>query len=498
MSPHPARSLPLGFRPVRGRPSRPSLSRLAGGLFLSLFALLLGLLPAPAQAASLTEVTGFGSNPGNLQMFRYVPDGLPAGRPLVVALHGCTQSAAAYDNETGWTRWADQWGFALLLPQQRSANNANSCFNWFQSADFSRGQGEALSVKQMTDRMAADHGTDRSRVYVTGLSAGGAMTAVMAASYPDVFAGAAVVAGVPFDCARTVAAAFGCMSPGSDLGARQWGDKVRAAYPLYTGPYPVMAVWHGTADGTVVPMNMNELVEQWADVHGTDTVADVSDTVQGHPHKVYRGSGGRAVVESYSLTGMGHGQPVDPGSGEAQCGIAGAYVLDADICGSYWIGRSWGLAAPDGGGTLPAPSAPAVAAVTDASVSLTWGAVAGAASYRVLRDGAVAGTPSSTSFTDAGLSPGTTYTYTVSAVDGSGAAGAPSAPVRVTTTGAPHACHTDNNYNHVAAGRAHQVLGTVYANGSGQNMGLYNVFVTHTLEEVSPGHFVIADSGCPS
>jgi poly(hydroxyalkanoate) depolymerase family esterase len=469
-----------------------------GGLLLSLFALLLGLLPAPAQAASLTEVTGFGSNPGNLQMFRYVPDGLPAGRPLVVALHGCTQSAAAYDNETGWTRWADEWGFALLLPQQRSANNANSCFNWFQPADFSRGQGEALSVKQMVDRMAADHGTDRSRVFVTGLSAGGAMTAVMAASYPDVFAGAAVVAGLPFDCARTAAAAFGCMTPGSDLGARQWGDKVRAAYPSYAGPYPTMAVWHGTADATVAPVNMTELVEQWTDVHGTDPVADVSDTVQGHPHKVYRGNGGLDVVETYSLTGMGHGQPVDPGTGEAQCGIAGAYVLDANICGSHRIGRSWGLAAPDGGGTLPAPSTPVVTAVSDSSVSLTWGAVAGAVSYRVLRDGAVAGTTSSATFTDTGLSPGSTYTYTVSAVGGSGAAGTPSAPVGATTTGAPHACHTDNNYNHVAAGRAHQVLGTVYANGSGQNMGLYNVFVTHTLEETSPGHFVIADSGCPS
>ncbi|WP_116428422.1 extracellular catalytic domain type 1 short-chain-length polyhydroxyalkanoate depolymerase [Streptomyces spongiicola] len=467
-------------------------------MLLPLLALLFGLLPAPAQAASLTEVTGFGSNPGGLRMFRYVPDGLPGGRPLVVALHGCTQSAAAYDDETGWTRWADAWGFALVLPQQRSANNAGSCFNWFQRTDVSRGQGEALSVRQMVDRMAADHGTDRSRVYVTGLSAGGAMTAAMAASYPDVFAGAAVVAGVPFDCARTLAAAFGCMSPGSDLGARQWGDRVRAAYPSYPGPYPVMAVWHGTADGTVAPVNMTELVEQWTDVHRTDAVADDEDTVAGHPHKVYRDSGGRAVVESYSLTGMGHGQPVDPGSGESQCGTTGPYVLDANICGSYWIGRTWGLGTPDGGGTLPAPSAPAVTSVGDSSVSLTWGAVEGAASYRVLRDGAVAGTSPSTSFTDSGLSPGTTYAYTVSAVDGSGAAGAPSAPVQATTTGTPNACHTDNTYNHVAAGRAHQVQGTVYANGSGQNMGLYNVHVSRTLQETSPGYFVIADSGCPS
>ncbi|MEV0961587.1 fibronectin type III domain-containing protein [Streptomyces sp. NPDC049910] len=173
-------------------------------------------------------------------------------------------------------------------------------------------------------------------------------------------------------------------------------------------------------------------------------------------------------------------------------------MLDANVCGSYWIGRTWGLGGQDGGGTLPAPSAPAVTAIGGSSVSPAWGAVEGAASYRVLRDGAVAGTSPSTSFTDSGLSPGTTYAYSVSAVDGAGAAGAPSAPVQVTTTEAPNACHTDNTYNHVAAGRAHQVQGTVYAYGSGQNMGLYDLYVTHILEETSPGYFVIADSGCPS
>lgn len=325
---------------VRRPRSRPAS---VSALILSLIILVLGLSPAPAQAASLQEVTGFGSNPGNLRMFRYVPDGLPAGRPLVVALHGCTQSAAAYDDETGWTKWADQWGFALLLPQQKSTNNYNSCFNWFQPTDTSRGYGEALSIKQMTDRMETDYGSDASRVYVTGLSAGGAMTSAMAASYPDVFAGAAVVAGIPYDCARNVFAGLLCMNPGVDLTPTQWGDKVRAAYPSYGGSWPTMSVWHGSDDTTVQPINMTEIVEQWTDVHGTDTVADTSDTVQGYPHRVYRDGSGRAVVESYSITGMAHGQPVDPGSGATQCGVASQYLPDEGICASYWIGRFWGL-----------------------------------------------------------------------------------------------------------------------------------------------------------
>src|SRR5688572_3562409 len=84
-------------------------------------------LAAPARAASLGPVTGFGSNPGNLAMYAYRPDALPAGAPLVVALHGCTQSATDYFDNAGWPRFADRWGFALVLPEQRTANNANRC-----------------------------------------------------------------------------------------------------------------------------------------------------------------------------------------------------------------------------------------------------------------------------------------------------------------------------------------------------------------------------------
>lgn len=85
-----------------------------------------------------------------------------------------------------------------------------------------------------------------------------------------------------------------------------------------------MSVWHGSSDTKVAPMNMTEIVEQWTNVHGTDATADVSDTVQGYPHNVYRDGSGRAVVESYSITGMPHGQPVDPGSAATQCGIGQA------------------------------------------------------------------------------------------------------------------------------------------------------------------------------
>ncbi|WP_442914297.1 extracellular catalytic domain type 1 short-chain-length polyhydroxyalkanoate depolymerase [Kribbella sp. NBC_01245] len=207
---------------------------------------------------------GFWVESGGLRMFRYVPPGLGEGRPVVVALHGCTQSAAAYDDEPGWVALAQQAGFSLVLPQQQSANNASKCFNWFEQADTARGSGEALSIKQMADRMVSDLGSDAERVFVTGLSAGGSMAAVMLVTYPEVFAGGAVVAGLPYRCATSLAQAFGCQNPGADLSPRQWGDKVRAGAGS-AGRWPKVSIGHGTADYTVAYRNLTELMEQWTD-----------------------------------------------------------------------------------------------------------------------------------------------------------------------------------------------------------------------------------------
>lgn len=330
----------------------------------------LALALTSTAAFAQAEVTGFGSNPGNLRMFKYVPAGLPANAPMVVALHGCSQTASSYDTETGWQLFADRWQFALLLPQQQSANNSSGCFNWFELGDISRGQGETLSIKQMVDRMAADHGIAPSRVYVTGLSAGGAMTSALIAAYPDVFAGGAIVAGIPYRCATSQSAAFSCMSPGSDLTPAQWGDKVRAA-STWTGPWPIVSIWHGDADYVVRPANQKESMEQWTNVHGIDQTADVSETVGGYPHKVYMNAAGQPRVETWTITGMGHGTPVDPGTGETQCGTAGAYILDVNLCSSYYIARFFGLDNLDGIPPTVSITSPANGANVSGNVAIT-------------------------------------------------------------------------------------------------------------------------------
>src|SRR5436190_14254356 len=182
-------------------------------------------------SSHLRETKNFGSNPGALRMFSYLPPQLSAECALVVVLHGCTQNAAGYDHGAGWSTLAERFGFALLLPEQQHSNNPNGCFNWFQAGDNERGHGEALSIRQMIEKMVSDHGIDRTRVFVTGLSAGGAMTSVMLATYPEVFAGGAIIAGLPYGAANNVQQAFENMFQCPPRTAHAWGDLVRGASP---------------------------------------------------------------------------------------------------------------------------------------------------------------------------------------------------------------------------------------------------------------------------
>ncbi|WP_262413311.1 extracellular catalytic domain type 1 short-chain-length polyhydroxyalkanoate depolymerase [Actinacidiphila acidipaludis] len=499
-TPHSPAPTPSARRPRR----HPALAAVLS--VLALLAAGLGVLAAaaPAGAAGLTQVTSFGSNPGNLAMYEYAPAGLPSGAPLVVAMHGCTQSASDYFTHSGWQKYADLWGFALVFPQTSSANNSLSCFSWFDSTKDTRGKGEAASVLSMVSSAESQYHSDTHRVYVTGLSAGGGMTADLLADYPDAFAGGAVDSGLPAQCAATQTAASQCQYGSMNLTPAQWGDKVRSSDSGYSGPWPRVAIWQGTSDTTVQPVNATELRDQWTNVWGIGQTASGTQSLPGGTTlSVYNDPQGKPAVELYQISGMNHGLAVDPGSGTEQCGSTGSYYIDT-ICSSYYTARFWGLDGSGGGGggtgTLPAPTGLTVTGTTSTSASLSWGAVSGAASYTVYRNGTAAGSVTGTTFTDSGLTAGTSYTYTVAAVDSSGTAGPASGAVTATTTGGggggSGACFTDNNYNQVAAGRAHQSGGYVYADGSNQAMGLWNVFTVHTLKQTGTDFYVIADGTC--
>ncbi|NUK32867.1 PHB depolymerase family esterase [Streptomyces lunaelactis] len=490
--------------PLHVSPPKPTLLRRAAGrtgAVLALLAATLWLGPAPAAHAAvpLERVSSFGANPGALNMYVYRPATLPAHPAVVVALHGCTQSAQVYADNSGLTTFADRHGFLLVFAETTSANNLNSCFNWFQATDIQRGQGEAASVRQMIAHAETAYGADAARTYVTGLSAGGGMTAVMLAAYPDVFEAGAVIAGLGYNCTKDTGA-FTCMNPGVDRTPAVWAQRVRDAYPGYAGPWPRVAVWHGDNDPTVVPKNADELRDQWTAVHGVDQSPDRTSTIgTGQTRREqYLAGDGRVVVEVDRVPAIGHGTPVDPGSGPQQCGQTGTANFIDSICSGYWITEFFGLdgSAPTPGG-LPAPAGLAATSATDTSITLNWNAVEGAASYAVYRDGARIATPSAAPFTDTGLNPGTGHDYSVAARDAAGAEGIRSGPLTATTTGGAAACWTTDNYHQVQAGRATTDGSYAYAKGSQQNMGLYNTFVTHTLKESPAGHYVVADGNCP-
>jgi poly(hydroxyalkanoate) depolymerase family esterase len=400
-----------------------------------------------SQPVTLTQVSNFGSNPGALQMFTFVPSGLPSGAPLVVVLHGCTESASSYGAETEWGNLGQRFGFATVFAQQQTANNSLSCFNWFQTGDISRDQGEALSIKQMVDTMKSTVGSDPARIFVTGISAGGLMTTVMMATYPDVFAGGAVMSGGPYLCAASLTDTTSCQMGNVSHTPQQWGDLVRNAVPSYHGPYPRLISFHGSSDTTVAPADQQQQVDQWSNVLGIDETADLNETFRTATHKVYRDASGRSMIETYLVNGMGHALTVDVGSNVDQGGQTGAFSEDHDIYSSYYAAQFFGLTGGGGGGgggdTSPPTvsiTAPAAGATVSGSVNVTASASdnVGVTRVDVLVDGAVAGSdttaPYSVAVDTTRLASGS-HTLTARAFDAANNA-ATSVPVTVTVQNA--------------------------------------------------------------
>jgi len=293
------------------------------------------LNPRPAGPVSGLVEVSFAPNPGNLRMFQYLPPRIGVGAPLVVILHGCGQTAAGYDLGAGWSQLADQLGFAVLAAEQKAVNNPNTCFDWFNPEDITRGEGEAASIARMIQTMVETHRLDVARIFITGLSAGGAMTAVMLATYPEMFAGGAVIGGVAFGTAQNVRDALESMRAAPLRTPTQWGDVVRAASG-HKGPWPKISLWHGALDPVVNINNAQASVAQWADLHGLSLTGATQDMVDGAIHLSWDDK-----LEVYTLPAMGHGTPID----SRDLGQPGPFILEAGISSTRRIAEFWGLTA---------------------------------------------------------------------------------------------------------------------------------------------------------
>ncbi|WP_433200595.1 extracellular catalytic domain type 1 short-chain-length polyhydroxyalkanoate depolymerase [Dactylosporangium sp. CS-047395] len=269
----------------------------------------------PAYAATLTEVTNFGANPGGMRMHVYVPDARPARPAIVVAMHGCGGSGPGFYSGSEFASLADRYGYIVIYPSATQQAGFGNCFDTWSDAARRRGGGsDPVSIVSMVTYAEQQYGGDPNRVFATGSSSGGMMTNEMLALYPDVFKAGAAFMGVPFTCFANAAdyppGSSRCTGGGMDRTPQQWGDAVRQAYPGYSGPRPRMQLWHGTSD-TLVPYSLlQEEIEQWTNVAGLSQTPTSTDTPQsGWNRRRYADSSGTVQVEAYSIQGAGHTLP---------------------------------------------------------------------------------------------------------------------------------------------------------------------------------------------
>lgn len=255
--------------------------------------------PAPAplpEGASFATMTHSGAA-GTRAYKLYVPanrNGQPL--PLVVMMHGCTQSPDDFAAGTGMNALAEEYGILVAYPEQPSSANAQKCWNWFKPEDQTRDQGEPALIAGLTRQIMRDHPVDPARVAIAGLSAGGAAAAIMGAAYPDLYAAVGVHSGLPVGAARDIPSAFAAMRQGAD-GAGRAGRAV-----------PTI-VFHGDRDTTVHPRNGDAVV-----AHVTAAAPGVRSTVQrgqtpdGHAYSraVHADASGRTLCEQWTIHGAGH------------------------------------------------------------------------------------------------------------------------------------------------------------------------------------------------
>jgi poly(hydroxyalkanoate) depolymerase family esterase len=295
----------------------------------------------------LVQIRPFGSNPGNLKLMLYDPGNITEKAPLVVVLHGCTQMAKTCAEQSGWNKLAKRHQFYVLYPEQMVLNNPENCFNWYRAADQSRDKGEPGSIMQMITHLKKNKNIDSSRIYIIGLSAGGAMSSIMMAVYPEVFDKGGVMAGGPYKSAESVMKAGQSMMGMVSKSPEDWGNLVREQNPDYKGAYPELVIFHGGIDPLVSTNNANQLIKQWINIHQTDYQEDehYQRFVDNEDIElaIYKNKNNDEIVRYYRIKGIGHSLPVDTGACPTQGGKTGMFAINKGFHSTYWAASFFGL-----------------------------------------------------------------------------------------------------------------------------------------------------------
>jgi poly(hydroxyalkanoate) depolymerase family esterase len=223
--------------------------------------------------------------------------------PLIVMLHGCKQNPDDFAIGTQMNEIAEEYGCLVVYPAQAQAKNMSNCWNWFSASDQQRNMGEPSIIADITRRVMDEYHVDHTRVYVAGLSAGGAMAAIMGKTYPEIFAAIGVHSGLPVGAAHDVASAFGAMKNGASPSSKHYANSQMVARPII--------VFHGDRDTTVHPKNAAQVLSQFATNErgdGIEVIAQDNQTTNGRTYDriVYRNSGGKAIAEQWLIHGAGH------------------------------------------------------------------------------------------------------------------------------------------------------------------------------------------------
>jgi poly(hydroxyalkanoate) depolymerase family esterase len=274
-----------------------------------------GRVPPPeVPDGARFETRDYASAAGSRSFRLYVPreTGAPL-RGLVLMLHGCTQNPDDFAAGTGMNALAETHRLVVAYPGQTAAENSSSCWNWFRPRDQRRGAGEPALLAGLAEALAAEFGIADGQVFVAGLSAGGAMAAVLGEAYPDVFAAVGIHSGLPAGAANDVLSAFAAMRGEAGL-ARPGTDGVR----------PRTIVFHGSADATVHAVNGERIVAA-AGGAGTEESRGAAAGGRSYLRRVRRGPDGVPATEHWTVEGAGHawsggkapGTYVDPAGPDA-------------------------------------------------------------------------------------------------------------------------------------------------------------------------------------
>lgn len=269
--------------PVQAREARPDTPR-----------------PQRPSATSRFEERSYAGPEGTMTYWLYLPADLRPGMPLVVMLHGCTQTPQDFARGTGMNALAEEMGFIVAYPCQTQAANAQRCWNWFKPADQKRGRGEPALIAAITRGVTEDHRADPTRVYVAGLSAGGAAAAIMGNAYPDIYAAIGIHSGLACGAADSMFSAFAAMRSG-------------AANPRAQGaadPFVPVITFHGDRDTTVHAINSTQIVAAAAGRSATAlTTSTQSGTSAGqrkYSRTISAAPDGCPMIEEWTIHGAGH------------------------------------------------------------------------------------------------------------------------------------------------------------------------------------------------